>query len=145
MKNKSFAGGVNEKFEFLINDYGCSVATTTAESIVFQSKNFKCRVVLDRNQVFVDVGPVVELSDWFDLGVITAYLTQNSRNGEWEYEIPKGVTTSKATEVQIERLANILQQYIGQIVPLFREKPYKHIKPELMDFWRRRSEALLNK
>ncbi|MBT7071502.1 MAG: hypothetical protein HN560_08940 [Anaerolineae bacterium] len=140
---RAFEENIPKHFSFLIDKFDFSLISLSSTSAIFSSKICTIKVIQDRYQVSIDVGPNSTPAKWFDLGVITAYLTKQTGAGEWVYEIPRGMTVSKAIEQQISKLANILEEYIPQIIPLFREKVFLHIEQDLTAFWKKRTEAFL--
>ena len=138
MYNFSFENLVKKYFKYFQENFGCSVAKSTQTEVILQSKIFQIRLLLDRYYVQVFLGPTSHITEWYDLRTITAYLNQETDENEWDYELPRGVTATKAVEMQLERLANILTDHIQQIVPLFRESIYCHIGTELTEFGRER-------
>jgi hypothetical protein len=94
MDSRQFRDKVLQHFRFLIDDYGFSLLSSkeyypegTSKWIVLLRLN-DCwmKVMLDKVQVFIDVGLFSTPKDWFDLGVVTAFLTRETGAGDWEYD-----------------------------------------------------------
>jgi len=135
----AFFDQVKKHFRYLIDDYGFSVVYERYDEkvfgnciVVFQSKDCRIRVVLDRGDIFVQIGPLsapavwspASSHLWFDLGTIIAFLTQEAKadRAEWFYIPPDEPLDHDARiDWQLNKLADTLQSYGKQILSLFTE------------------------
>ncbi len=124
---------IKKYFGYLFDEYGFDViAETYFESfgnwvVVLQSDDCRVRIIQDRGEVSVAVGPLWsppgwQAGPWFDLAVITAFLTQGK--GTLEYRPGR-------TDQQLERLANLLRSHCDQICELFQDKVFQQKRVEL--------------
>lgn len=124
---------IKKYFGYLFDDYGFDVISETCfESfgnwvVVLRSNDCRLRIVQDRGEVSIAAGPLWsplgwQAGPWFDLRVITAFLTQGKVMPEY---IPG------KTDQQLERLSNLLRSYCDQICELFQERVFQQKRAEL--------------
>lgn len=124
---------VRKYFAYLFDDYDFDVISDTHFQnfgnwvVVLRSNDCRIRFFQDRGEVSVAVGPLWsspgwQAGPWFDLTVITAFLTQGKSTVEYE---------SGKTGRQLKRLANILRPYCDEICELFQEKVFQQKRVEL--------------
>jgi len=159
MERSAFYDQVKERFCYLVQDYGFSVIHEEyyPESygnaiVVLQSKDCRVRVLLEREQVLVEVGPLWAPEDWsshasdlwFDLTDITAFLTQGT--DRWEYYFPDtSLDHAYRIDRQLIRLAGILRPYCGRVFRLFRPEVFQQKQEELVRFRKQQTEEWLRK
>jgi len=118
MEKCMFAEQVKAHFHCLIDDYGFVVVSERFDpeafgnSLVdFQSRNTVVRVLLDRGQVTIDIGPYPRSPGyWFDLSSIIEFLVPET--GEPVYVFPDTWDNYNDMIIwQVARLSRVLQQY----------------------------------
>ena len=122
-----FTEKVKEHFRYLIDDYGFSIVnesytTDSGNGLVeFRSRSVHIRIVLDRGQVLIDIGPSPEVLDyWFDLSSVIEFLSPEAH--EPAYIFPeKWDNYYEMIDWQVARLARVLRQYCVSV--LTREFP----------------------
>ncbi len=156
MERPKFFDQVKQHLQFLIDDYQFSILEERYYPeafgdclVLMQSRDCRIRVVLDRSQVFIDVGPLAisaldSSSSWFDLMVIVAFVTQGSSQEPLIYEYPDDALAPDAkTDWQLSRLSRILQSNWESILNLFSQDVFERKQQELVDFERKRAEERL--
>lgn len=100
---------------------------------VFRSEAVDLRLIVDREQMFLDVGPRNTKNDWYDLAYVTSFIAGDSPGGErpWAYERPRG---AHPMERQLRRLVERLVQYFHEISHLMSEDPRTLRRTELDQF-----------
>jgi len=58
-------------------------------SVVLQAPALRLRVVRERSQVFIDVGPASEPGTWFDSAVVIDYLGLSSKAGFHDRDVSR--------------------------------------------------------
>jgi hypothetical protein len=114
---------VKTGFQYLISDYGFSVTDerydpqSFGNSLVeFRSKETAIRLVLDRGQVLVDLGPISwDPNSWCSLSSMMEVLAPEG--GEPAYVFPETWESySGMVDWQINRLARLLRQYCSLVL-----------------------------
>ena len=108
--------------------------------VVLESDHCRIRVLLERGQVFLEVGPVSAPVDWltsapdlwFDLTMLTSFVCSGA--DRWEYALPEDGFTDEFTESELRRLASILERYYSQICELFSDEVFDQKQEELVQF-----------
>lgn len=138
MERIMFFDLIEHYFQYLINDYGFSVIAKEVypnfdnAEMILQSNGCRIRVLRERGQVFVDVGPLPPRNNWYDLATLIAYLTRGANT--WEYKIPDHGDYEYKVEWQVMRLADILRPYCAQICKLFHKGIMEQTCTELKEF-----------
>ncbi len=123
MEQYVFAEQVKERFRYLIDDHGFSVVDERYDpeafgnSLVdFQSSNTVIRVLLDRGQVLIDIGPCPRSPDyWFGLASVVEFLAPEA--DEPAYIFPETWDSYyDKIDWQVVRLARVLRQYCAPVL-----------------------------
>lgn len=157
MNQSSFARQIIYRFGYLFDDYGFSVVHEEDHSqsghnaiVVLESPDCRIRVLQEREQILVDVGPLIAPEDWstpapdlwFGLTYVTGFLSDGY--DQWEYEYPDtSVDHDSRVDRQLIRLAHILLPYCSQIVRLFRSENFAQIQRDLLAYQERQVEVWL--
>lgn len=159
MKSSVFFELVRMRFSYLFDDYGFSVIHEEHypeyygnAAVVLQSDSCRIRVLLDREQVLVEAGPLSAPEEWsshapdfwFGLTYITAFLTQGV--DQWGYQYPDtSLDLSSRIDRQMVRLASKLRAYCDQIIKLFRPEAFEITQEDLLEFQEQQVRAWLSK
>ncbi len=153
MERRVFYEQVKQHFRYLIE--GCGFSLIHEEyhpeaygnsMVVLEGHDCRVRVLLERDQVFVDIGPIwapevwsTTASDlWFDLGTITAYLTGGADS--WEYQLPDtSLDRAARVDQQLVRLAGRFRPYVESACRLMRKDAFERSRAELVSFRERRA------
>lgn len=123
MHRYMFTERVKEEFRYLVEEYGFSVADERYDrdafgnSLVdFQSSKVTIRVLLDRGEVTIGVGPYPLSSDyWFDLSSVLEFLSVHT--SEPAYVFPEEWDSyDDMVDWQVSRLAHLLQQCCSSVL-----------------------------
>ena len=116
-----FSDLVKQHFSYLLNDYGFAVADEryypqamgNAE-VWLKSNLVGLRIVLDRGQVLVSLGPLSQPErDWFELYDVIRFFSPSLN----VYEFPEDFSDYKAAlETQIKRLALVILHYCDPLL-----------------------------
>lgn len=123
MHRYMFTERVKEKFRYLVEEYGFSVADERYDPDAFgnslvdyQSGKTTIRVLLDRGEVTIGVGPYPLASDcWFDLSSVLEFLAVHISeplyifSEEWDRH-------DDMIDWQVSRLAHLLQQCCSSVL-----------------------------
>lgn len=148
---------VKWRFSYLFDNYGFAVIheeyhgqSSGNAIVVLESPDCRIRVLLEREQVLVDVGPLTAPedwstpapNDWFGLTYITGFLSKGA--DQWEYAIPKtALDQDLRIDQQLIKLADKLHPYCGLIVRMFRPEAYEQTQRELIDYQAQQVKAWL--
>lgn len=133
MKQATSLEQIRKYFGYLFDEYGFNVvAETHFESfgnwvVVLQSDDCRIRIIQDREEISVALGPLWSIpgwqaGPWYDLAVITAFLTQGNSTVEYR---------STTTDRQLEQLAEVLHSRYDQIRELFQGETFRQRQAEL--------------
>ena len=123
MDNVPFFEEVRRQFDYLVKDYGFSVKQEFYAPEAFgnavvelRSSEVGVRVLLDRGQVLVDIGPLsLPPESWFGLPSIVQFIASQAIDSE--YIFPESWEDYDVmVSHQIERVANILRKYGTPVV-----------------------------
>ena len=158
MKRPKFFDQVKQHFRFLIDDYQFSVIEERYYPdafgdclVLMQSRDCRVRVGLDRSVVFISVGSLAAAdldspSSWFDLMIVTAFVTQGSQQEPLVYELPDdSLDPAAKTDWQLSRLSKILRPNWENILQLFSHDVFEKKQQELVDFERKLVKERLEK
>ncbi|MBC7227547.1 MAG: hypothetical protein H5T61_09980 [Thermoflexales bacterium] len=140
MEQSAFFEQVRKHFRYL-ESYGFGIAYEEIftgfdnAEVVFQSEKCRIRVLLERGEVYVDIGPLPPTEYWVDLAILVEFLTQGAET--WQYEIPTGDYQFRV-EWQLARVANKLRHYILQACEMFSIENFEHKRLELERFKQQR-------
>jgi hypothetical protein len=123
MEKCVFVEQVKEHFHYLIDDYGFAVVSERFDpeafgnSLVdFQSGNTAVRILLNRGQVTIDIGPYPRSPGYqFDLSSIIEFLVPDAK--EPVYIFPE--TWDNYQDMmnwQVDRLASVVQRYCARVL-----------------------------
>lgn len=136
MEQPAFFEQVRKHFRYL-ESYGFEIVYKETfpsfdnAEVVFQSEKCRIRVLLERGEVYVDVGPLPPVDYWIDLSSLVEFLTQGAET--WRYEIPSGDYQFRV-EWQLTRVANKLRHYIPQSCEMFSKENFEQKRLELERF-----------
>lgn len=159
MKSGFFARQVKQRFSYLFDQYEFAVIHEEYHGqndgnaiVVLESPACRIRVLLEREQVLVDIGPLSAPedwstpapNDWFGLTYVTGFLSKGT--DQWEYAIPQ-TTLDRNLRIdrQLVRLADKLRPYCDLIICAFRPETYEQTQRELMDYQERQVETWLRR
>jgi len=123
MEQYSFIERVKTSFQYLVDDYGFSIANerydpqSFGNSLVeFRSETTAIRLILDRSQVLVDLGPISwNPNSWFSLSSVMEFLAPEA--GESAYVFPETWESYyDMIDWQVNRLAHILRRYCSLVL-----------------------------
>jgi len=159
MKPGFFALQVKQRFSYLFDQYGFSVIHEEYHGqngcnaiVVLESPDCRIRVLLEREQVLVDIGPLsapVDWStpapnDWFGLTYVTGFLSNGT--DQWEYVIPDtALDRSLRIDQQLVSLAEKVRPCCDLIVHIFRSEAYEQTQRELIDYQERQIQTWLRR
>jgi hypothetical protein len=108
-----------EQFGYLMSEFGFSVAATSADLVEFHKQGCRVRVLLDRCQVFLDIGPngtARPIDRWFDLTDVIHFIAP-SVQFEYEYD-PEAFARdpSDSQKRQLSRLATYLRRHCERML-----------------------------
>ena len=106
--------------------------------IEVESEAFYIRLVLDRGQVFMEVGSGPDVTKWYDLGLVVSFLTDEKSS--FEYSIPEGPITNEVIERQIARGAEVVQDNYAMLAAFFLSDGFEGRVSELVAFQREKSQ-----
>jgi hypothetical protein len=109
---------INKHFGFLITEYKFRVAKEEHSPdamgnayVTFVSASIGLRIAVDRGQVLLNVGSVSDKEkDWFDFTDVIAFFNSSVENPYFFVEKTDENTTEEIIEVQVKRLASLLQR-----------------------------------
>lgn len=147
MTHPTIVEQIKKYFRYLFDESGFTVVSETYFDsfgnwvVVLASDDCRLRFFQDRGEVSIAVSPLWsppgwQAGPWFDLPIVTAYLTQ----GQYTWEYAPG-----STEQQLERLAGILRPYCDQICAMFRKEVFPEKEEELRGLETQRSKRLWDK
>jgi hypothetical protein len=116
-----FAELVMKHFKYLIDSYGFTVAKEEpihgGTVVEFRSRYCRVRVVLDRCQVVVEIGPNKLFNKpWFDLSYVILFKDPDSH---FEYEFdPEGYVQDRESsqDRQVRRVAELTRRYCEEML-----------------------------
>jgi hypothetical protein len=123
MSEYDFAKRAKSFFSYLIEEYGFSVATEMYDAeafgnslVEFRSDAVELRVVLDRGQVLIDMGPYPEVPGFrFGLPLVVDFLAPGALNSV--YVFPEEWNDYYGMiDWQLDRLAQVLRQCCGSVL-----------------------------
>jgi hypothetical protein len=146
MKRPEFFQQVRERFSYLMDDFGFSVIheeyypqSFGNALVVLESKDCRIRVLLEKEQVLVDVGPLSAPEEWsshapdywFGLTYVTALLAPEAE--PMAYQFPDtSLDRNARIDRQLVRLAGILRPYCDQIARRFCPESFQSTQEELL-------------
>ena len=127
-----------EEGEFTIMSHPPGEAHTAGWVIELVSKAFCARFILDRGQVFVEVGAEPVARNWYDLGMILPFLTDGQST--FEYYIPEGPISDEEIERQIARGSDVIRDNSTMIAIFFLPDGFEKRGLELVTYRKVRSD-----
>ncbi len=115
---------INKHFQFLISDYNFQVDRSEFDFhsmgnaiVIFKSPNYGIEVTIDRNQVFISIGEIVDSrKQWFDLTDVINYYT-HSENDIYDFSPTKNLGSwDNVVEAQLENLARIVDHFCKPVL-----------------------------
>jgi hypothetical protein len=131
MSPSEFFAEVEEKFHYLHDEYGFSVADEEvtgyfdACEITLRSKDWHIRIGRDRGALFVYVGPTSRPDIWFDLGILVTFLERDSEEGHEIWFGPRiswSLDYDARIDLQLRWYADELRLYSVRIAGIFQER-----------------------
>jgi hypothetical protein len=123
---------IKEHFSYLLDRFEI-ISETNFESfgnwvVVLVSKKCRVRIMYDRGEVSLAVGPLWspmgwQAGPWYDLSVIWRYLSLNDQLLETELGLP--------ADKQLQNLSISFRKEFERICSLFTEENFKQIEDEL--------------
>lgn len=118
--------------------------------VVFESNECRLRIILERDNVFVEVGPLHAPLDWatpapalwFDISDIIPFLTH--ADDEWQYPL-RGDDPAVSSSIvdQLEGISAALKPLIRDAIRLFSPGVFESRQFELVQFRKRRADQWL--
>lgn len=158
MKPDYFALQVRQRFFYLFDQYGFAVIHEEHHSqnddhaiIVLESPDCRIRILLEREQVLIDIGPLSAPedwstsapNDWFGLTYVTGFLSNGT--DRWEYAKPEtALDRNLRIDQQLVKLANRLRPYCDLIFSAFRPEAFEQTQQALLIYQEQQVEMWLN-
>lgn len=137
---------IGKCFSWLAHEPGCELMTDYDHAafgnavIVYRLATFAVRIVVDRSQVWVDVGPrdAVEESElWTAMEVAIAFLRQDEVLSGSGSSTPVGINHGASLESQVQEYARVLMAQYPSLVSDFGNEGFSRIKDSLGLFRKR--------
>lgn len=136
---------VRPHFGFLLEDHRLTMVasvermpTKTGWAIALESDGLSVRLLLDKGQVFVELGAGRAPRDYYDLGVILPFLTDGESS--FEYHIPEGPISDEEIERQIARGTDTIRGHYARIAAFFLPDGLEERESELAAYRQERSD-----
>jgi hypothetical protein len=153
MKTDEFFQRVKEHFRYLVDDYAFSVIkeesypSVAGGAVHWQSRDCRIAVVLERGDVFVEIGGQSG-PEAFELGIIIAFLTPTSTPRDWLVFSPildRHLDYDVRINEQVRWLSDKLRLYMDKIIQLCRDNVFAHKRQVLEEMmWKRHEEIMKN-
>ena len=139
---------VEKHFRYFIDERGFSIVSKKLydsfdnATIILQSEEFRILVVRERGFVVVAIAPLSSPIEWYSLGTLVPYLTQEAEQLNLNNEASSYADYDAGIEWIVESLSSTLRRYYPQIRELFRDETFAEKRADLKDFKRLISEKL---
>ena len=157
MTRKQLGELVEDSFGWLLDEFRFNVIHKESypkdydnSIVVFESNECRLRIMSERGNVFVEVGPLHAPLDWatqapalwFDISDIIPYLTH--ADGEWQYPLRSDdPATSSSIADQLMGISAALRPFMRDTIHLFSPGAFEVRQLELIQFRKQRTEQWL--
>lgn len=107
------------------------------------SEALRLKLILDRGQVFVDVGSSLDDGRWYDLSLLISFLTEEKHR--FGYSVPEGPVSDEAVELQIERGARAVRDNYARLARFFDEEGFETRESALVAYRKEKSDKRWNR
>jgi hypothetical protein len=112
---------VQEKFNFLIIEYGFHFVSFNRDSLNFgnslirlESDEVGINIILDRSQISIHIGQLSKPDDdWFDFVDLLQYFAPKIKT---PYIYPENLIGNERINFQMDRLSQLIKQYCAPII-----------------------------
>jgi len=145
MAQSAFVEAAKQRFGSLLSSHGLTVdaardiPNVDGTEIFMHTTDYRVRVLRERGEVYIDVGPSAPADEWYDLFTLVAYL--NDRAGTDRYVVPNLDSRGLRLDWQLDRLASILGSYDEQICTVFRNSVLTQTRHGLARFMKQQLRA----
>jgi len=163
MDSRTFNDLIKNNLPIIFDKYNFSIVHSASSKMfgdcktILKSSDSIMRISTEKGQVQIEIslinlpydGFTQDLTPgskmrWYDLAVITSFITRGPNQINWEYIIPeKGIDKKTRLGNQMKRINELMTPYWDETIKLFEEKNFASNQEQLASFIKQRRESLL--